>query len=127
MEQRDNASVKRPAPMRSRKRALNILETRARNRRVVSYFALIVSFAFLVNALVGENGVLGRMKSSQDYDAFQARIARVRTENAAMADEARRLKDDAATIESVARERLNLIKPGETLIILKDAKPAGGE
>jgi cell division protein FtsB len=113
--------------MRPRKRALNILETRARNRRVVSYIALIVSFGFLVNALVGENGVLGRMKSSQAFDAAQAKLARVRLENAAMGDESRRLRDDPATIELVARQRLNLIKPGETLIILKEAKPAGGE
>jgi cell division protein FtsB len=127
MDQRNNAPVKRSAPMRPRKRALNILETRARNRRVVSYIALIVSFGFLVNALVGENGVLGRMKSSQAFDAAQAKLARVRLENAAMGDESRRLRDDPATIELVARQRLNLIKPGETLIILKEAKPAGGE
>jgi len=123
----DNSVMKRPAPLRPRKRALNILETRARNRRVISYVALAISFGFLVNALVGENGVLGRMKTSQDRGSLEAKVAKVRTENATMIDEANRLRNDPATIEAIARQRLNLIKPGETLIILKDAKPAGGQ
>ena len=34
----------------------------------------------------------------------------------------RRLNEDPATIESVAREQLGLIRPGEVVFILKDAK-----
>ena len=35
----------------------------------------------------------------------------------------RRLKDDPAAIEESARRDLGLIKPGETLVIIRDAQP----
>ena len=47
-----------------------------------------------------------------------ARPARLR-------DTARRLREDPATIEEVARRELGLIKPGEQLFIVRDVVPAG--
>ena len=47
----------------------------------------------------------------------------MRQENAALREEARRLKDDLSTIESLAREELGLIRPGEVLFILKEPRP----
>ena len=48
---------------------------------------------------------------------------RIRSENERLREEARLLREDADTIERVARERLGLIKPGEKLFILKDVDP----
>jgi cell division protein FtsB len=47
----------------------------------------------------------------------------VRRENAQMREEVRRLKEEPAAIESVAREQLGLIRPGELLFIITDDKP----
>jgi cell division protein FtsB len=127
MDPEPDVPATRPAPMRPRRRSLNTIEARARRRRIVSYGALAISFGFLVNALVGEKGVLARMNTRQDYEIIEARLAAVRRENAELVDEASRLKNDPATIESVAREKLNLIWPGETLIIIKQATPSGGQ
>ena len=44
----------------------------------------------------------------------------LRAENARLRDEARRLKEDAATIETLARRELGLIRPGEVLFVVKD-------
>jgi cell division protein FtsB len=126
LDQERDEQVTQPAPLRSRRRMLNILEVRARRRRIISYAALAISFGFLVNALVGEKGVLGRLKTRQDYETIEAQLARVRNDNAAMLDESRRLRSDPATIEAVARQKLHLIRPGETLVVLKETKPAGG-
>ena len=51
-------------------------------------------------------------------------IDRMKAENARLREEARRLRTDPATIEAVARRELGLLKPGELLFIIKDARPA---
>ena len=47
----------------------------------------------------------------------------IRHDNARLKDLARRLKDDPDAIEEAARRELGLTRPGETIIILRDAKP----
>ncbi len=42
----------------------------------------------------------------------------------ALREEMRRLNEDPATIESLARQELGLIRPGEIVFILKDLKEA---
>ena len=48
----------------------------------------------------------------------------MRAENARLQQEADRLKTDPAALEEAARRELGLIRPGETLVIIKDARPA---
>ncbi len=115
------------APLRrsgSRRRQRNGADARQRRRRVATYVALAVSACFMVNALVGDKGLLGRMKARSSYDATQSAINRLRYDNARLQEQARRLRDDPTAIEERARRDLDLIRPGETLVILKDAKPA---
>ena len=65
--------------------------------------------------------------TAMDPEPVEARLAAVCLENAELVGEASRLKNDPATIESVAREKLSLIRPVETLIIIKQARPSGGQ
>jgi cell division protein FtsB len=51
-------------------------------------------------------------------------IERLRAENVRLREDARRLRSDPGTIEALARQELGLIKPGEVLFIIKDARPA---
>jgi len=78
----------------------------------------------MVNAVIGENGYLATVRARRTTAALQADIARVRLENQRLLDQARRLKSDPAALEEEARKDLGLIRPGETLIILRDAAPA---
>ena len=119
----------RPAPQRPlrSKRSRTSTEERLRYRRLASYAALAVSAAFMINALVGENGLLGRIKAKRDYEVLSQELATLRHENNLMREQARRLKDDPSAIEEAARRDLNLIRPGETLVIVKDAKPVSGK
>jgi cell division protein FtsB len=64
------------------------------------------------------------MRARRQAREQEAQVARLRQENAQLRDEARRLREDPKAIESVAREELGLIRPGELLFILKDTKPA---
>ncbi len=84
---------------------------------------LLIGCLFAIDALVGDKGLLAGIRARQQYRALEASVASARAENARLIEEARRLREDPATIEEVARRDLGLIRPGETLFIIKDIKP----
>jgi cell division protein FtsB len=95
----------------------------SKGRRMVQYALLAVGGIFFLDALVGDKGLVELVKTRQDYRALETSLLRVRAENARLREQARLLREDADTIEKLARERLGLIKPGEKLFILKDVAP----
>ena len=95
-----------------------------RNRRIVHLLLLFVAAIIVVDALVGDRGLLAMLRARKEYDGLASTIARERTENARLRDQARRLREDPAAIEEIARRELGLIRPGETVFIVKDVAPA---
>jgi cell division protein FtsB len=86
--------------------------------------ALLFAIAVLVvDAIAGDKGFLALIQARRDYRALEVSLARARDENAALREQARRLLEDPSAIEEEARRQLGLIKPGETLYILKDVGP----
>lgn len=108
------------APLR-RKRVLPASPTAFR-RRAVHLLLIFVTLVLVVDALIGEKGLVESMRARRRYQEVQASLDALRRDNARLRDEMRRLNEDPATIESVAREELGLIRPGEVVFILKDAK-----
>jgi cell division protein FtsB len=111
----------------SAKRRIPTLKRPTRNRRIVQLLVLFVASIIIVDGLVGDRGLLAMLRARHEYDELAASIARQRTENARLRDQARRLREDPATIEEIARRELGLIKPGERVFIVKDvpaAKPS---
>ncbi len=94
-----------------------------RTRRIVQVLLLFVAAVIVVDALVGEQGLFAMLRARRQAEELAATIARQRAENARLRDEARRLNDDPATIEEVARRELGLIRPGEKVFIIKDLSP----
>jgi cell division protein FtsB len=94
-----------------------------RRRRLVQLLLLFVAAAIVVNGLVGDRGLLAMLRAHKEYDAIASAIARQQAENASLREEARRLREDPAAIEELARRQLGLIKPGEKVFILKDVPP----
>jgi cell division protein FtsB len=94
------------------------------NRRIVQWLLLFVAALIVVDGLVGERGLLTMLRARHEYDDLSASVARQRAENARLRDEARRLKEDPAAIEEIARRELGLIKPGEKVFIIRDVPPA---
>ena len=110
---------------RGRRELYNIPDSRERRRRWVTYALFLGSCALMVNALVGENGYLATLRARQEHAALATSLAKVRLENQQMWDEIRRMKEHpAAAMEEAARRELGLIRPGETLVIIRDARPA---
>jgi cell division protein FtsB len=93
-------------------------------RRTLQVLLVFVTLVLVINALVGERGLTETLRARKKHQELVTSIDRLRVENARLRDEARRLRSDPATIEALARQELGLIKPGEMLFIVKDAKPA---
>ena len=94
-----------------------------RGRRFLPLLLLFVAALIVADGLVGERGLLAMLRARHEYDELAATIARQRAENARLRDEARRLREDPAAIEEIARRELGLIRPGEKVFIVKDVGP----
>ena len=106
---------------RIRRRLRTPLEARHWRRKVTGYALLAGAFILMVNALIGENGYLATLRAGSERDRLLIELARVRTENQRMKDDIARLSKDPAALEEAARRELNMIRRGETMVVLKDA------
>jgi cell division protein FtsB len=92
-------------------------------RRILAGFGFFIVCLLIVEALVGDQGLVATMRARRQYDRLSADIARLQAENARLREEARRLREDPAAIEEIARRDLGLMSPGEKLFIIKDVVP----
>jgi cell division protein FtsB len=90
----------------------------------VQILLAFVTFVLLIDALVGDRGLVERMQAGERYHQTAADLARLREENARLREQVRRLNEDPSLIESLARQDLGLLRPGEVLFIIKDVTPA---
>lgn len=81
---------------------------------------MIATTIVVIDAVVGEKGLLALLQARQEYQALEGSVQTLRAENYRLREQARRLREDPAAVEEVARKDLGLIKPGEKLFILKD-------
>jgi len=98
-----------------------------RGRRLLTGLFLFVVCVLVVDALVGDQGFMATMRARKQYDELSAHLSRLRLENASLREEARRLREDPAAIEEIARRDLGLMKPGEQLFIIKDVDAPSGK
>jgi len=106
---------------RPRKRFRTALEARQWRRRVIGYAVTTIAFVLVVNALVGENGYLATMRANRESDELRAQLRQLREENQAIQEQIHRLKTDPSALEEAARRDLRLLRPGETMVVIKDA------
>jgi cell division protein FtsB len=95
-----------------------------RGGRLARYALAFFTVVIVIDAVVGEKGLLALMHARAEYERLEADINHVRAENARLREEARQLREEPDAIEDVARRELGLIKPGETVFIIRD-RPAG--
>ena len=107
-----------------RRRTRPTLEVRERRRRLLRYGLWAGVIFLFIDSLVGENGYLAGIRARQEQQAAAARVAQLRAENQQLKELAVRLRSDPVAQEEAARRQLGLIRPGETLVIVRDAKPA---
>ena len=93
-------------------------------RRTARYLVLFVTVVLVGNAVMGERGLIAMFRAAAEMEEMSRSIAALRARNDAFRHEARRLREDAGTIEELARGELGLIRPGEKLFIIADADRA---
>lgn len=113
-----------PTPLRRRKPTPAAPSILAPWRtRLLNYTLGFVTIVLVVDALVGDKGLLDTMRARRQYAKTSGELARIRQENTRLRDEIRRLLEDPSMIESLAREELGLMRDGEVVFIVRDAKP----
>ena len=112
------------APPRRKARAATPAAAPVKRRRTLQMLLIFVTLVLVINALVGERGLMETLRARQQHHDLVASIDKLKSENARLREEAKRLRTDPGTIEALARQELGLIKPGEMLFIIKDAKAA---
>ena len=87
-------------------------------RRIARYLLLFVAWVLVLNALVGERGLLATLTADRQHSELSALIMDLRNENGSLRDEVRRLREEPKAIEEIARRDLGLIRTGERLFIV---------
>ena len=95
---------------------------RRRRGKIVRYLIVAVGCVLIIDALVGDRGLLAMVKARQQYRSLETSLVRSREDNAQLREQARQLREDPQAIEDIARRELGLIRPGEKLFIIKDVK-----
>jgi cell division protein FtsB len=101
-----------------------VVRPAGRARRLARYVLVVVTVVLLVDAVVGEKGLLALLQARKQFAAVERALEQSRDDNASLRQTARRLREDPSAIEAVARKELGLIKPGEKVFIVRDAVPA---
>ncbi len=81
---------------------------------------MIVFVALVVGSLFGDGGLLELWQEQERERALGREVQMLRFENGRLADEIDALRRDPTAIERVAREELGLIRPGETVFLLRE-------
>lgn len=107
-------------PLRGRARQPVLQAPSSVRRRIVNYTLTFITIVLVVDALVGDKGLLETIRARKQYAEVAASLQGLRLENDRLRREVRRLTDDPSMIESVARQELGLVRPGELVFVVKD-------
>ena len=93
------------------------------NRRWLGQLLGFATVALILNALIGERGLVERRRVERQAAEITAELSTLRRENAKLRRRITQLTDDPLAIEHVARAKLGLIRRGEVLVLVKDVRP----
>jgi cell division protein FtsB len=111
-----------PPPLRRRKAPPAADATSPWRERLLNYALVSVTVVLVVDALVGDRGLIDTIRARRQHAALASALAAKRHENARLREEIRRLREDPAAIEAIARGELGLMREGEILFIVRDVK-----
>lgn len=81
--------------------------------RATLFLLTLLALTLTARAIVGERGLLDARRSLNELARAQAEVEKWRARNAWLEARIKALREDPATIESMARERLDYVRPGE--------------
>lgn len=93
-----------------------------RGRSIATIAVLLLALMLFLDGVAGERGWLANRRASAETREAQRALDATKARNAALREQAWRLKHDPAAIEEAARRQLGLMKKGEKLFIIRDRK-----
>jgi cell division protein FtsB len=93
-----------------------------RTTRPVVYALILITILLLVFTLPGEKGLIRSYQLYQELNDLQSQNATLKKRNQVLAQEASMLKDNLAYIEHVIIQEMNLVKPGDIIVVFKKEK-----
>jgi cell division protein FtsB len=95
---------------------------RRQQRSFWPHAMLFTACVLLANGLFGDHGLTETFRARRAQAKALRELNQLKQENAGLRDMARRLLNDPATIEAVARGQLGLVREGEILVTIRDTK-----
>jgi cell division protein FtsB len=92
--------------------------------RLLNYVLGFVTVVLVVDALIGDKGLIDTLRARRQHEALAAALAQKRQENSRLREDIRRLKEDPGAIEALARQDLGLMREGEVLFVIRDVTPS---
>lgn len=99
----------------------------SRGKQVARWGVVFFAIAMIVDAIVGDRGLLATLRARQHYETATLALEQQRATNARLRADIERLTTDPAAIEELGRGELGLMKPGEKVFIIKDLKPSASQ
>ena len=86
--------------------------------------SIIVVVGLLVGSLFGDRGLLQLVSQRERADDLAREIEQLKADNSRLAADIGALRRDPAAIEKIAREELGLVRPGETVFVIREEPSA---
>jgi cell division protein FtsB len=91
---------------------------------LLQYVLVFLASAVFINGLIGDKGLIERLRTSRQRQALVDAIEQLRSRNAGLREQIRRVRTEPHAVEELIRRDLGWIRPGEKVFIIKDAPPA---
>jgi cell division protein FtsB len=88
----------------------------------ISYGLVTTAAVALLFTIPGEKGLIRAYHLKQELKALNAQNASLRQENYILAQEASLLRENLPYIEHIITKEMNLIRPGDTIVVIKKKK-----
>ena len=86
--------------------------------------SIIVVIGLLVGSLFGDRGLLQLVSQRERAESLAREIEQLKADNSRLAVEIRALRTEPSAIERIAREELGLVRPGETVFVIREEPTA---
>ena len=93
-------------------------------KKAATLFCVILVLALAVGSLFGDRGILQLVDQKERAAKLAQELEDLRTENLRLAAQIQSLRTDPRAIERLAREELGLVRPGETVFLIRDEAAA---
>jgi cell division protein FtsB len=92
-------------------------------RKAATLGSIIALVALIVGALFGDRGLLHLIEQRHRTEVLALELGALQAENASLTMEIAALRSDPRAIERIAREELGMLRPGETVFLVREPGP----